>query len=606
MSSTELPDPLFSLGEDGTPRSAVSDDVYFSVDGGLDESRHVFIDGIRGREIWPNTKRERIGELGFGTGLNFLVTWHDWLRLAPADATLDYAAVEGFPIPIEQLRAALRPMSSVLPETTEFLDAYPVRVGGYHRLLLAAGRVRLTLMYGDVEDMLGEMRGSVDAWYLDGFAPSKNADMWSPDVLEMVAKHTAPGGRIATFSAAGAVRRGLAAHGFDIVKRPGFGRKRECVAGQKQDTVSHDIPARVAVVGAGIAGTCAATSIAARGADVTLIDGGTDLAASGNPGALIAPRLPREQTPMGQIMARCFLFAIPFYDRLRDQGVDVWHGARGAFAMARDDREAERQQRAKVAFGWPDSVMRLVDPAEASRLTGGEITRPGVWFPGAGTLNPRGVVRALRSRLKHVSEAIGKIVPDGASWDVFNEDARTIGRFDAVILAAGADIQRWLPDGNWPIRPNRGQIAYVTTGEDGPKVPITYGGYYTPEIDLGDGQRGHVVGATYARRDEIPEADWNVVRPQDAETMIAALDEHIPRAGVNEIIGGRTALRATVRDYLPLVGSIAPDQSMIGGLGSRGFLTAPLMAELLADQIFGNVAPVEGSLADAVRPTRFG
>lgn len=606
MSSTKLPDPLFSLGEDGTPRSAVSDDVYFSVDGGLDESRHVFIDGIRGREVWSKTKRERICELGFGTGLNFLVTWHDWLRIAPADATLDYAAVEGFPIPYEALRSVLMPLVDKLPEIHAFLDTYPVRVSGYHRLLFADGRVRLTLMYGDVQEMLGQMRGSVDAWYLDGFAPSKNADMWSSDVLELVTQHTAPGGRIATFSAAGVVRRCLTANGFEITKRPGFGRKRECVAGQKQGSVIHDTPIRVGVIGAGIAGTCAATSMAARGADVTLIDGGEELAASGNPGALIAPRLPREQTPMGQVMARCFLFAVPFYDRLRDQGADVWHGARGAFAMARDDREAERQQRAKAAFGWPDDVMRLVDPAEASRLTTAHMMRSGAWFSGAGTLNPRGVIAGLRSDLRFLSEIVGNVVPDDKIWNVRNENGDMIGQFDMVVLAAGADILKWLPDGNWPIRPNRGQISYVSTIEDAPRVPITYGGYYTPEIDIGNGQRGHVIGATYARRDEVPEADWSIVRPQDAETMIAALDDNIPQTGVKRVIGGRTALRATVRDYLPLVGSIAPGLAIIGGLGSRGFLTAPLMAELLADQIFGNVAPVEGALADAVRPTRFG
>ncbi len=605
MTSADLPDPHFTLGEDGTPRSAVSDDVYFSIDGGIDETRHVFIDGIGGPQSWPKERRVRIGELGFGTGLNFLVTWHDWIRIAPAEATLEFVSVEGFPIMRKDLHAVLSPLALDLPEIAELLDAYPVRVAGYHRLIFAGGRVRLTLMYGDVSGMLREMRGGVDAWYLDGFSPAKNARMWDPETLKMVAKATMPGGRLATFSAAGAVRRSLSEFGFEVSKRAGFGRKRECVAAYKVGRKPQGNVRRAAVIGAGIAGACASMALGARGVDVTIFDGGDDLAASGNPAALLAPRLPREQTLMGQVMARCYLFAVPFYDRLSKQGVSVWHGARGAFAMARDEREEDRQRRAKSAFGLPDDVMRLVDVAEARELTGTDVSRPGLWFAGAGTLNPRGIVDYLQSVLEVRRETVDRLVPVDNQLELRHDAEGSLGCFDTVVLACGVGILRLLPQGDWPIRPNRGQISYVTTTHSNLRAPITFGGYLTPKIDLGDGRLGHVLGATYARRDEIPDQDWDRLRDDDTRKMGESLLENINGVAVVGEHGGRTALRATVRDYLPMVGGVAPGLFMLGGLGSRGFMTAPLMAELLADEIVGNVAPLEAALADAVSPRRF-
>ena len=604
MTTGHLPDPEILIADDGTPRSKRCDDVYFSVDGGIAETRHVFLGGIDATKIWPSAKRVRVGELGFGTGLNFLVTWHDWIRSAPTDAILSYVAVEGFPIEAGDLRHTLAPLRGELPEIDSFLEAYPIRTPGFHRRVLAGGRVHLTLMFGPVDAMLAEMTGTVDAWYLDGFAPAKNPEMWREGVLADVARRTVPGGHVATFSAAGEVRRNLAAHGFEVTKRPGFGRKRECVSATKSGEYTGPAAGAVAVVGAGLGGACAAHALRSRGISVTLFDASEDLGASGNPAALLAPRLPREQTLMGQVMARSYLYATRFYDALAAQGADIWHGERGAFAMARDDREAERQRRAKAAFAWPDTVMQLVDAETARKLTGAPTARSGAWFPDAGTLNPRGIVSCLRHGIERRTQEVLGLLPIAEGWRLQLGDGSE-AVFGTVIVAAGVGSAKLFPEVSLPMRPNRGQIAYVRSTTEGQRAPVTYGGYLSPLVDLDTGEKAQVLGATYARRDELPGDDWEAVRQADTDSMQSALSENMPDLSVTETLGGRTSLRATVRDYLPLVGQLAEGAYILSGLGSRGFLTAPIMAEVIADTIADTPPPLEQRLLAAVHPARF-
>lgn len=607
MTNPWLPDPKIETGDDGTPRSGVSGDVYFSVEGGVAETRHVFLAGIGAPDIWRDQHRLRVGELGFGTGLNFLVTWHDWKKSGPSDATLEYLALEGFPIPLSVLREILKDVPELATEADALLEQWPPRVGGVHRLHFDGGRVRLTLLFGAAEVMLPLAGGQVDAWYLDGFAPSKNPEMWTPEVFYEVARMSAPGTRLATFSAAGAVRRGLAEVGFEIHKRDGFGHKRDCVAAMYKGASVSGPCGTVAVIGAGIAGGAMARSMARRGHQVTLIDkaAAPGAAASGNPAAFLAPRLPRERTILGRIMAASYLFALRYYDALAAEGAEVWLGARGGLAMARNEDEAERQRRAVAAFGWPQEIMHLVDAAEASVLTGIEVTTGGLWFERAGTLNPPAITAHLSSSASYLHANVGNMIREMGKWLIENANGNELGRYDTVVLAAGVGVMDLMGERAWPLRANRGQLAYIPELARAPRVPVTYGGYLSPAIRLPGGEQGHVLGATYARRDEIPDADWEMLRPDDDAHMRSLLKLNLPSMDAGTSIGGRTALRATIRGYVPLAGCFDDGLYVLGGLGSRGFLTAPLLAELIADQVTGSPLPLEADLVRALDPARF-
>lgn len=611
--SPHLPDPEVYLGDDGTPRSRVSDDVYFSTSGGIDETRHVFIDGIGGKKFLKNSDVTRIAELGFGTGLNFLATWQHWADVAPSDATLHYTSIEGYPMSAELLHRSLSTFPELAAEAAALIASWPPVVRGTHRLVLGHGRVHLTLVFDDVLNALDGLSGSYDAWFLDGFSPAKNPDMWTGDVLDRVRALSAPGARLATFTAAGHVRRTLTELGFVVEKRQGFGRKRDCVSahlpttdGSKTGQQSSN-PKSVAVIGAGIAGATLAYALRQRGQNPTLLDGAAHpgSAASGNPTALIAPRLTRERVPMGRIIASAYLHAVRFYEGLQDAGGDPWLGARGSFVMARNEDEAERQSRSKAAYGWPDDVMQIVSGARASLLTSVDVPKPGLWFAGAGGISPANVIDQLTDGVPYQQASVAKAVPVEEGWELIADDSTSLGTYDAVCMAAGVGVMDIMGADTFPLRANRGQLTYVSSLEPKPNIPITYGGYISPLVPLGKNETGHVLGATYARRDELPDAEWDRLRETDTRDMLDNFETHLPGIKAGNVVGGRTALRATIRDYIPLAGPWDDGLNVLGGLGSRGFMTAPLLADLIADQISGVPLPLESDLVAALDPKRF-
>ncbi len=215
----QTPDPSATLWRDGAvPVSARFDDPYYSLDNGLAETRHVFLDG----NDLPARFREgfNIAELGFGTGLNLLTALHAW-RASGATGPLRFTSFEAFPLPAADLSRAL----ASFPELGE-LAAPLVAAWERGETVIETGDLRAEVVIGDARETLSAWNGAADAWFLDGFSPAKNPELWEAPLLEQVARHTAPGGTVATYTAAGFVRRNLADAGFAVERRPGFGRKR--------------------------------------------------------------------------------------------------------------------------------------------------------------------------------------------------------------------------------------------------------------------------------------------------------------------------------------------------------------------------------------------
>ncbi|MCL4801752.1 MAG: tRNA (5-methylaminomethyl-2-thiouridine)(34)-methyltransferase MnmD, partial [Burkholderiales bacterium] len=297
--------------QDGQPYSRRFGDVYFSRESGLGETRHVFLEGNRLPERWARLARGArfaIGETGFGTGLNFCAAWALWARSAPADAILHYVSVERYPLARADLARALGAWPELVAHAEALLAQYGVLAPGWHRFHFAGGRVMLTLAVGDAAERLGELAGRCDAWFLDGFAPARNPDIWSDAVLAAIAAHSFAGATLATYPCAGAVRRGLESAGFRTEKRPGFGRKRAMLAG----ALERSAPARAplpgsrgaVVIGGGLAGAASAWSLARRGWRVTLLERRAALAeeASGNPQGVLYARLAARASPLGELV----------------------------------------------------------------------------------------------------------------------------------------------------------------------------------------------------------------------------------------------------------------------------------------------------------------
>ncbi len=222
--------------KDGQPFSNRYGDVYFSTDSGLEETRHVFLQGNHLAECFEALQAGEslcIGETGFGTGLNFLCAWQLFEQVAPPGASLDFFSVEKFPLGDDELHAALALWPELHMQAEVLLTRWHRRVPGWNRWHIAGGRVRLTLVLDDVMAALPQLpAGSVDAWFLDGFSPAKNPEMWSDAVLVNIARASREGATLATYTSAGWVRRGLQQAGFSVQRVPGFGRKREMVRGE--------------------------------------------------------------------------------------------------------------------------------------------------------------------------------------------------------------------------------------------------------------------------------------------------------------------------------------------------------------------------------------
>ncbi len=221
--------------EQGQPVSSKFGDVYFSRINGLEESRYVFIRHNHLPERFARLQADEtmiVAETGFGTGLNFLACWQSFLQHAPKQARLEFISVEKYPLSLPDLQQALSLWPQLQQLSSQLLQQYQSIRPGSQLLEFAAGQVRLQLLVGEASEQLALLESRVDAWFLDGFAPSKNPQMWTPQLFAQLARLSKPKATLATFTSAGFVRRGLQQAGFDMQRQPGFAFKREMLSGQ--------------------------------------------------------------------------------------------------------------------------------------------------------------------------------------------------------------------------------------------------------------------------------------------------------------------------------------------------------------------------------------
>ena len=240
--------PRLTWTDEGEPRSGRFCDVYFSRDDGLAETRAVFLDGCGLPSAWAGRAAFTVAELGFGTGLNIAALLDLWRRSGPVGGRLHIFSVEGFPLTAEEAARALANWPELSDAAQALIAAWPAATPGFHRIDLPDFNAVLDLAIGDAAWALAQWSGAADAWFLDGFSPALNPGMWSPEVMGLIAARSAPGARLATFTVAGAVRRGLAEQGFVVDKRPGHGRKRERLEARLPTLVEAETRPRVAVI----------------------------------------------------------------------------------------------------------------------------------------------------------------------------------------------------------------------------------------------------------------------------------------------------------------------------------------------------------------------
>ncbi len=594
------------FGDDGLPRSRTYGDLYHPREGALEQARHVFLAGNGLPARWQGRQDFTILETGFGLGHNFLATLATWREDPHRSRRLHVVSVEAHPVRRDDLARAHS--GSPWPGTVDtLLDAWPEPEPGLHLLEFDEGSVRLWLALGDVATWLPRLRVRADAFFLDGFAPARNPQMWTPQVFGALARLAAAQATAATWSAARVVREGLEQAGFEVRPAPGFGHKRDTTvavfaprhgaAKQARGSgawpvspmgvqvpgrgAAPGVPRHALVIGGGLAGAAAAAALARAGWRCTVFDRHAEPAgeASGNPAGIFHAGAGHGEHRHADLLAQAARLAAPRYRQLVREG-----RVRGAVCgLVHGDR--------------PDPAGGWIAPRD---LVASWLGTPGV------TLRMGCTVEALRR------EADG--------WRACGPSMQPLAEGDIAVLAGGAGLAALLQAAGGDIpdaRLVRGQLSWV----DWPLAlerPVTGQGY---ALSLPDGQL--VFGATAHPGDtdeQLRPTDhaWNVLRLQ-ALTGIALP----PGWGWK----GRVGWRCTASDRLPWVGAVplqaAPGEPVqvprldrpllvprvaglfvLGGLGSRGLTWAPLLAELLAAWVDGTPMPLASELADALDPAR--
>ena len=583
--------PRLIWTDDGSPRSGRFDDVYFSQQDGLAETRTVFLAGCGLPEAWSGRSTFCVAELGFGTGLNIAALLDLWRRERPPGARLSLFSVEGFPLTHDEAARALGGWPELAEAAKALLDVWPAPTAGFHRLDLPAFNATLDLAVGDVGWALSQWTGHADAWFLDGFAPSTNPDMWSEVVLDGIAERSAPGARVATFTVAGAVRRGLAERGFTVDKRPGHGRKRERLEARLPEAglVPDRIPS-VAVIGAGIAGAALARAFAVLGVGVAMIEGNRPGAgASGFPAALVTPRLDTGDDGIAALHAQALTRAATLYAAIPDAVIET-----GVLQLEQTPRDMGRFAKVAVQPVWAEGAMQVRDAVACAARLEEPVDRGGLWMRDAMAVRPAVVLDGWLGAAARITATAGRVEPAGEGWRVLDADGAVIVEADVVVVAAGWGTVGLVPA--LPLAPVRGQADWVEGMEGG---AVAWGGYAAPT------GRGLLFGATHDRgeADGEPSEEASGRNLATVAARLPGLAARISEAGP---VQSRTAIRATTPDRLPMAGAVPGREGLfvLGGLGSRGFCVAPLLAEHVAALATGTASPLPANLAARITPLR--
>jgi tRNA 5-methylaminomethyl-2-thiouridine biosynthesis bifunctional protein len=610
----------------GIPCSSAYGDVYHSADGGLGQARHVFLAGNGVPARWAGRRCFVILETGFGLGLNFLATWAAWRDDSARCERLHFISCEKHPFRVEDLARLHQAWPQFAETSAELRSHWPALTPGFHRLHLAGGRVVLTLLFGEAADSLSELEARADAIYLDGFAPARNPELWSPRIFHLLARLAAPGATLATWSVAGHVREGLTHAGFQVGKADGYGGKREMLIGRlarSAETPAEPGERHAIVVGAGLAGSAVVQRLAERGWRVDLIDAATGpgQGASGNLAGVLRPLPSLDDNRLSRLTRAGTLYGRHHLARLAGAGRPVRWDACGVLHLAREPAHEAKQRQVVAAHQSPPDYLRFVEREEAAAIAGWPVKLGGWWFPSGGWVQPPSLCAANLlsvgpSVTTHYGRALTALDYRDGQWQALATDGNLIAAAPVAIVANGTGITALPQTAALPVVSARGQVSHLPAAPgSAPRVVVCRLGYVSPEVD---GLR--CAGATFQVDDPDPE-----LRLADHQENLAKLDFILPgySTTLHEVpLAGRVGFRPASPDRLPMVGAVPtltrldgplplagiprhPGLFAVSGFGARGLVWSSLMGELLASALEGEPLPLERSLVAAIDPARY-
>ena len=646
------------FNQENTPVSDKFDDVYFSNQDGLAETHYVFLEGNQLWERWVNYQEAYfvIAETGFGTGLNFFAVtslFREFRQKYPDSPLkhLYFISFEKYPLPLDTLQQAhlAYPQFSHLAQHLQQHWLNPIQ--GCYRFHF--DETTLDLWFGDIAENLPQlgdyMNGKIDAWFLDGFAPSKNPDMWNEQLYQQMFRFTKLQGTFATFTAASAVRKGLENAGFNIKKRKGFGKKRECLSGQKTHEKLtalstpwfHSQPANlskqdIAIIGGGIASLCTAISLIKRGAKITIYceDEQTALNASGNKQGAFYPQLSDDNERNIRFYIHAFAYGHQFLQWAIQQQIEFEHEFCGV-ALCAYNEKTESKLNKITELNLPSDLYQSLNQTELSEKVGLPLPFGGAFIPQGAWLAPRQLVQHAFAFLEKqgvqikTSQKVTALSQTENGWQITTAENKTFCH-EVVVLANGHKLTEFEQTQKLPLYPVRGQVSQIPTSEKLLKLKtvLCYDGYLTP---VDQAKTSHCIGASHVRDNATHE--FSLTEQQENQQKI---QQNIPEEWTKEVDTSgnlaRIGVRCSVRDLTPMMGAVPPFSAqqtqyqnlfnlrrrkqpieqaenypnlyLIGALGSRGLTSAPFLGETLASLIYGEPLPMSEDLIHNLMPNR--
>ena len=645
--------------ESGLPYSTQYQDIYYSKDDELAESQYIFLDANRLGERWQQEAHQenfQIGELGFGSGLNFLQVIKLWKSCQAHPSRLHYIAFEKHPLTIDQLRKIHQRWPSLSAESALLQEHYIDHSAGCHRLLLDQD-ITLDLYFGDAQQQLTTRMTNncppVHCWFLDGFSPANNEALWEENLMRAIAQSSDESTTLSSYSVAGRVRTALKNAGFEVHKAEGFGRKRHSLTGTlpaqaspslAQDGKSthaspwFDLPRvgfegrTAAIIGAGLAGCSTAYSLARRGWQVTLIDASSKPASKASGNALLALRCRLFNSPSAEaeFFLHAYLFALRQFAHLFPCGDPAWKPC-GVFQMRNAMNKRNPLQAQKLDALYSPQIVSLLTKELATVEAGIALSEAAWHFPAGGALNPAALCqRYLAHPNIHCifDTAVDKLSSLENKWSLEADGAR-VTESDVVVIANSHDATRLAQCADLPLQSFRGQTTVIAANEKSTRLESIVSGARTV-FPSADGQ--HLISASYATGTQA-----ETLANDTLENLRGAASNFSEDNSLSDIaLSNRVSVRCNSPDGIPLVGMM-PDSAKMrirygelarnarakfsttehdceqytDGLflnvahGSNGIASCPISAEFLASLITAENLPLSKAVINTLNPSRF-
>ena len=553
-------------------------DIYFDKHFGIKETQHNFLEANNLASRFKKSDKFIIAELGFGTGLSFLLTLKLWKENKKTNAKLIYISFESAPLTKTELNHVYKKVRGIKTLSNQLIKKLPNIYQSTHRIFFESYNVELILIYNDFNTLVN-FKFYADAWFLDGFAPKKNITAWNSKLFEKIYFCTKFQGTFSTFTSAGHVRRGLSNSGFDVSKIVGFGNKKEILIGIKK-TLSSKIDkvsssknyiGPVAIIGSGISGASLAYSLRKRNIECFVVDKSLKYAsgASGNKLAIQMPKLTLDNSPYGLLSLEAFS-----YSRKLAKDLNSIPPSKGLIILPSKERDKVKYLKL-LQNNWPeDLITNKIDDANFL----GNMNY--IYMRSSGILDNKKFIRNLIKDTKFIPKFdVKKIINTKDKFKLLIDDRGNSLKAKTVIWANGYEIKNLSKD--VPINPISGQVTYLKQNKVSYELKLNFSyGYHFSQAFRGY----HQIGSSFNRNEDINYKEIDQIN--NLNTIPDFLKKIIKDFKSEKKY--RVGVRASTKDRMPffcslnsIVNNGSTNEYLLGGMGSWGFVYAPLYAEFL-------------------------